>query len=224
MSGGTQLFKNKMSVNFGATLDPYALDNNNQKIAKFNVNNGGSLFRLTSANLTMSYSLSSKDGAKNDTEKNRAIEENVRSGGRNDDLFGLSEDFSNQQIEDENRKDEKPSEFYNFPIPWSLRVAYAVNYGNSRRENEISSHSLMFSGDIELSPKWKVGASSGYDLKNQGFTYTQLRFERDLMSWRMNFSWVPFSSRASWYFFIGIKSSILKDLKYDKRNQADIEL
>jgi len=224
MSGGTQLFKNKMSVNFGATLDPYALDNNNQKIAKFNVNNGGSLFRLTSANLTMSYSLSSKDGAKNDTEKNRGIEENVRSGGRNDDLFGLSEDFSNQQIEDGKRKDEKPSEFYNFSIPWSLRVAYAVNYTNSRRENQISSHSLMFSGDIELSPKWKVGASSGYDLKNQGFTYTQLRFERDLMSWRINFSWVPFSSRASWYFFIGIKSSILKDLKYDKRNQPDLQL
>ena len=82
----------------------------------------------------------------------------------------------------------------------------------------------MFSGDIELSPKWSVGASSGYDLKNQGFTYTQLRFERDLLSWRMNFSWVPFSSRASWYFFIGIKSNILKDLKYDKRNQPDIQL
>ena len=31
VSGGTQLFDNKMSVNFGATLDPYALDNNNTK-------------------------------------------------------------------------------------------------------------------------------------------------------------------------------------------------
>ena len=32
MTGGTQIFDNKMSVNFGATLDPYALNNNNQKI------------------------------------------------------------------------------------------------------------------------------------------------------------------------------------------------
>ena len=46
-------------------------------------------------------------------------------------------------------------------------------------------------------------------------------FERDLLSWRMNFSWIPFSSRSSWNFFIGIKSSLLKDLKYDKRKQAD---
>jgi hypothetical protein len=226
MSGGTQLFKNKMSINFGATLDPYALDNNNNKINKFNIDNGGSLFRLTSANLTASMSFSSKDGKKKDDKNDPSIQENLRSGGRDDDLFGRSEDYSSKQFDDEKdkEKDKTPSAFYNYKIPWSLRVAYAVNYNNSRRQNEISSHSLMFSGDIDLSSKWSVGASSGYDLKNQGFTYTQLRFERDLLSWRMNFSWVPFSSRASWYFFIGIKSSILKDLKYDKRSQPDLKL
>ncbi|WP_338360050.1 putative LPS assembly protein LptD [Yeosuana marina] len=225
MSGGTQLFKNKMSVNFGATLDPYALDNNNNKINKFNIDNGGSLFRLTSANLTMSYSLSSKKGDKKDNNNDPSIQENLRSGGRDDDLFGRSDDFTSQRFDEQkDNKEEESSTFYNFKIPWSLRIAYAVNYSNSRRQNEISSHSLMFSGDIDLSPKWSVGASSGYDLKNQGFTYTQLRFERDLLSWRMNFSWVPFSSRSSWYFFIGIKSSILKDLKYDKRKQPDLQL
>ncbi|SFZ91815.1 hypothetical protein SAMN05428642_102354 [Flaviramulus basaltis] len=226
MSGGTQLFKNKMSVNFGATLDPYALDNNNNRIDKFNIDNGGSLFRLTSANLTASWSLSSKkgDGA-NDKGKQKGIDENVRSGGRDDDLFGISEDFADQQIKsDKKDEDDVPSEFYNYKIPWNLRIAYAVNYSNSRRQNEISSHSLMFSGDLELSEKWSIGASSGYDLKNAGFTYTQLRFERDLLSWRMNFSWIPFSTRTSWNFFIGIKSSILKDLKYEKRRQPDIRL
>jgi len=225
VSGGTQLFKNKMNINFGATLDPYALDNNNNKIDKFNIDNGGSLFRLTSANLTLNYSLSSK--GKDSKDKNKeGIEENLRGGGRDDDLFGLPDGTTTSRFDEEDKKgnNEKMSQFYNFKIPWSVRLAYAVNYSNSRRQNEISSHSLMFSGDIELSPKWSLGVSSGYDLKNQGFTYTQFRFERDLLSWRMNFSWVPFSSRASWYFFIGIKSSILKDLKYDKRNQPDIQL
>ena len=225
VSGGTQIFKKKMNINFGATLDPYALDNNNNRVGKFNIDNGGSLFRLTSANLTLNYSFSSKD---NDKDKNKpGIQENLNSGGRNDDLFGLPDDYSTNRFDDEAKKDDKAkkeTQFYNYKIPWSIRLAYAVNYSNSRRQNEISSHSLMFSGDIELSPKWSVGASSGYDLKNHGFTYTQFRFERDLLSWRMNFSWVPFSSRASWYFFIGIKSSILKDLKYDKRRQPDIQL
>lgn len=228
MSGSTQLFKNKMSVNFGATLDPYALDNNHTRIDKFNIDNGGSLFRLTSANLTTSWSLSSKKGGDKKDKNNRGIEENLRSGGRDDDLFGVSEDFANQQIDDykndDDKEDKEDTKLYNYKIPWNLRIAYAVNYANSRRQNEISSHSLMFSGDLSLSDKWKIGASSGYDLKNQGFTYTQLRFERDLLSWRMNFSWVPFSSRSSWNFFIGIKSSILKDLKYEKRRQPDAQL
>ena len=35
-------------------------------------------------------------------------------------------------------------------------MAYAVNYNNSVGQNEISSHSLMFSGDVELSPKWSL--------------------------------------------------------------------
>ncbi len=82
----------------------------------------------------------------------------------------------------------------------------------------------MFSGDVELSPRWSVGVSSGYDFVNKGFTQTQFRFERDLLSWRMNFSWVPFGPFNSWNFFIGIRSSLLKDLKYDKRRQRDQQL
>ncbi|MFT5244437.1 MAG: hypothetical protein ACI8QQ_002375, partial [Psychroserpens sp.] len=125
-----------------------------------------------------------------------------------------------------NSKDKKEveSDLYNYKIPWSLRLAYAVNYGNSARQNQITSNSLMFSGDIELSPKWSVGASSGYDFVGKGFTQTQLRFERDLLSWRMNFTWVPFGPYNQWNFFIGIKSSILQDLKYDKRQQRDQQL
>ncbi|TDU40153.1 lipopolysaccharide assembly outer membrane protein LptD (OstA) [Gelidibacter sediminis] len=226
VSGGTQLFNNKMSVNFGMTLDPYALDNNNRRIAKFNIDNGGSPFRMTSASLNLSYSLSSDTFSGIKEPDQRAIDESVRSGGRADDLFGKPQNFADDRLGDEEpEKDtDVKSEFYNFTIPWSLRIAYAVNYSNSARQNEISSNSLMFSGDIDLSPRWTVGVSSGYDFKNQGFTYTQLRFERDLLSWRMNFSWIPFSQRSSWNFFIGIKSSLLKDIKYDKQREPDQRL
>ena len=208
-----------------ATLDPYALDNNNTKINTFNINNGGSLFRLSNANMTMSYSLSSTSFESTDQDNTAARDQSIRSGGRADDLFGKSQDFSDQQSNDRNDTNEATeTDLYNYKIPWSLRLAYTVNYNNTRRQNEISSHSLMFSGDIELSPRWSVGASSGYDLKDKGFTYTQLRFERDLESWRMNFSWIPFSNRSSWNFFIGIRSSILKDIKYEKRRQPDRRL
>ncbi|WP_179376947.1 putative LPS assembly protein LptD [Winogradskyella wichelsiae] len=225
MTGGTQILNNKMSINFGMTLNPYALDSNNAVVNSFNINNGGSLFRLTSANVSMSYTLSNDSfSGKDSEEKDASAQESARSGGRTDDLFGRTEDYANKRLSDSDKEDdekEENNEFYNYKLPWSLRLAYAANYSNTQRENEISSHSLMFSGDIDISPKWTVGGSSGYDFANQGFSYTQLRFERDLLSWRMNFTWIPFSDRSSWNFFIGIKSNLLKDLKYDKRKQAD---
>ncbi|MEM9680639.1 MAG: putative LPS assembly protein LptD, partial [Bacteroidota bacterium] len=227
ITGGTSILNNKMNINFGATLDPYALDNNNRKINTFNIDNGGSLFRLTSANLNMSYTLSSDTFTGNPERDQNAIQESLRSGGRADDLFGKPQDFADQRLNNvtnEDREEKENKELYNYSIPWSVRFAYAINYANTTRQDQISSHSLMFSGDIELSPRWSVGASSGYDFLNRGFTFTQLRFERDLLSWRMNFTWVPFSDRSSWNFFIGIRSSILQDLKYDQRRQPDRQL
>jgi len=225
MTGGTQLFNNKMNVNFGATLDPYALDNNNRKVDEFNIKNGGSLFRLTSANFTLGYTLNSKGNESSSKTSTRSRNETLDSGGRDDDLFGRSQDFADQRFtEQDDDKEEDLGDLYNYSVPWNLRLAYAINYSNAQRQDEISSHSLMFSGDIEFSPKWSVGASSGYDFKNKGFSYTQLRFARDLLSWRLNFSWIPFSARSSWNFFIGIKSNILKDLKYEKRLQPDQRL
>ena len=223
MNGGTQLFKNKMNINFGATFDPYALDENNNRINEFQINNGGGLFRLTSANLTFNYAFSSNSSDKDSNRDRAAIDESIRNGGRDDDLFGRAMDTSTEEFSspDEEKEEKTPNNLYSYKIPWSLRMAYAVNYNNSVGQDAISSHSLMFSGDVELSPKWSAGISSGYDFKNQGITYTQLRFERDLLSWRMNFSWIPFSANKSWNFFIGIKSGMLSDIKYDKRRQRD---
>ena len=222
MNGGTQFFKNKMNVNFGATFDPYALDENNNRVNQFLINSGGGLFRLTSANLTFNYSFN--NSSTKESERNEAaIEESVRNGGRDDDLFGRSMDSSSEAFSrnDKEEVEDIPNDLYNYKIPWSLRMAYAINYNNSVGQNDISSHSLMLSGDVELSPKWNAGISSGYDFKNKGVTYTQLRFERDLLSWRMNFSWIPFSTNKSWNFFIGIKSGMLSDIRYDKRRQRD---
>jgi hypothetical protein len=227
VTGGTQILNKKMNINFGMTLNPYALDSNNNVINTFNADNGGSLFRLTSANLNISYSLnndsfSGKDN--NDENKDEKERRAAASNSRTDDLFGKTEDFADKRLTDKdksNDEEEENNELYNYKMPWNVRFAYATNYTNTRRQDEITSHSLMFSGDVELSPRWSVGASSGYDFLNQGFTYTQLRFERDLLSWRMNFTWIPFSERSSWNFFIGIKSNLLKDLKYDQRRQPD---
>ncbi len=203
-----------------ATLDPYALNSTGRKINTFNIENGGSLFRVTNAGLTMNYSLSSKD-----EKKGKSSEKNTQEANNSDGVFGENLNVTNQfQSGKENKTEEKETKLYQANIPWTLKLAYALNYTNSSRQNKITSHSLMFSGDIDLTPKWAVGFSSGYDVKNKGFSYTQLRFSRDLDSWKLNFNWVPFGTRQTYYFFIGVKSSMLSDLKYDKRKVPDRRL
>lgn len=219
VSGGTQFFKDKLNLNFGATLDPYAIDNAGRRINTFNIDNGGSLFRMTSANMTMNYAFSSSDGEK------KSNQQNQNNGGTGDDLFGRNTDLSDTRQslfdKDDTKKEDKNVEWYNTKLPWDLRLAYSVTYNNANRQKEISSHSVMASGNIELAPRWKVGFSSGYDFKQKGVTFTQLRFERDLESWRMSFNWVPFGTNTYWGFFIGISSSVLSDIKYDKRQLPD---
>ena len=220
MTGGTQLFNNTLGVNFGATFNPYAIDINGRQLEKFNINNGGSLFRFTNANMTLNYTFSSKNFKKG------ANTDNTASGGRADDLFGaamntdLSKPMKGEEEGKDKEKDEKPR-LYNAAMPWDLTLAYSLSYANSNRNPMISNNSLMVSGNIDLTPKFRVGMSSGYDFKDKGITYTQFRFERDLNSFRMSFSFSPFGDRNSWHFFIGIKASMLSDLKWEKNKSPD---
>ncbi|MCK4562198.1 MAG: LPS-assembly protein LptD, partial [Flavobacteriaceae bacterium] len=221
MNAGTQLFKKKLNININATMDPYAINANGTKINTFNINNGGSFFRLTNAGLTSNYSISSKDLGKNKTKSNSKNSNSQNS--TSDNLFGGSLTDNNQKG-DTNKDDVKKTKLYHATMPWDIRMRYSLTYSNLRGENKISANSVQISGNIEFSPKWKVGISSGYDFENKGITYTQLRFERDLDSWRFTFNWVPFGNRSTYYFFIGVKSSALSDLKYDKRQVPDKRL
>ncbi|WP_394369560.1 putative LPS assembly protein LptD [Flavobacterium geliluteum] len=216
VSGGTQLFENKMNVNFAATLNPYAIDNSGQQINVFNIDNGGSLFRMTSANVTLNYSFSNKGTGKDD--KNQ---QSQRNGGRNDDLFGTNTDLNdtrNSQFSEDDNEDDVITKFFNAKLPWDMTMAYSLTYSNVNRENKISGNSIMISANMDITPKWKGGVSTGYDFVQKGVTFTQLRFERDLLSWRMAFNWTPLGEFSNWNFFIGIKSGILSDIKWNKRS------
>jgi len=205
MNAGTRFFKDKLSINFGATLDPYQINENGIRINKIN----STIFRLTSANVSANISFSSKDFEKN---------EKVKTNTTNQNQFGESStNYTNKKD-----KNIKETSLYKATIPWNINIAYAINYANYGVSNSgIGSNSLMFNGDLELSPKWKVRYSSGYDFKNKGFTYTRLGFTRDLDSWSFNFDWSPFGNNKSYYFRIGVNSSMLSDLKWDKRSLPD---
>lgn len=219
LSGGTTLFKQKMNINFATTLDPYALGKDNKsRINTFNVEDGGSLLRMTSSNMTINYSVSSSKEDK--TKKNL---QGSKNGGREDDLFGSNTEINDNRDSQFAKKDEDKdgfTGFYNAKIPWDMTFAYSITYSNLNNERKISSNSVMISANTDLTPKWKVGVSTGYDFVRKGVTFTQIRLNRDLLSWNMSFNWSPFG-QSYWGFFIGIKASVLKDIKWDKRNQSD---
>lgn len=209
MTAGTRFFKDKLSLNFGANFDPYQVNDKGVRINKFNEK----ILRLTSANLSANISLSSKDFEKKD-------EKTDNSNRTSKNQFGNK---SNSNINQNNKEIEtKETKLYRASIPWEINLAYAINYTDNGLSNSgVGSNSLMFNGNLELSPKWKVRYSSGYDFKNKGFSYTRLGFTRDLDSWNFNFDWSPFGDNKSYYFRIGVNSGMLNDLKWEKRSLPD---
>jgi hypothetical protein len=223
-SAGTRLLNDKLALNFNGSLDPYQVNDEGRRIDKFNPN----IFRLTNANLTANYSISSTDFDKNKEDgKDNDDRQNGNGANNPPDVMGANIDPTNRQGVQNTQTKSKTSktDLYKAKIPWSVNLVYSANYRNNGVEpGEIGVHTLGFSGNIELSPKWKVGYSSGYDVKSGAFSFSRFNFTRDLDSWQFNFNWVPFGRNSSYTFFIGVKSSTLADLKWDKNKPPDRRL
>ncbi len=222
-SAGTRLFKDKLSINLSGSMDPYKVNSDGVRINEYNAN----ILRLTNANLTANYSISSTDFDKDKKDKSK---ESGNGGDNNVDIIGADinptgRDNRNNANNTEEKNTKKETKLYRADIPWSINLAYSTNYTNNGIDGgTIGVHSIMFSGNLELSPKWKMGYSSGYDVKGGAFTFSRFNFTRDLDSWQFNFNWVPFGTNSSYTFFIGVKSSVLSDLKWDKSKPADRRL
>ena len=119
-------------------------------------------------------------------------------------------------VKEENKKTETRS-FYD--IPWDLQANYSLTYNKNYKSSAFSDtiQSLNFSGNIKVTPKWKIGFRSGYDFDTKKLTYTSLDIYRDLHCWEMLFNWIPIGFHKSYTLTIRVKASILKDLKYEKR-------
>ena len=227
-SAGTRLFKDKLAVNLSGSLDPYKVvasaTGTPRRINEFNNNILG--LRLTNANLTANYSISSEDlkkDKKGDDKDNKEDPNNTQDviGGDINPTGRFGDRNNSSKAKDQN----KTANLYQADIPWSINLAYSASYrDNGLDGGDIGVHSIMFSGNVDLSPKWAVGYSSGYDVLGGAFTFSRFNFTRDLDSWNFNFNWVPFGTNSSYTFFIGVKSSILSDLKWDKNKPPDRKL
>lgn len=192
----TTLFKS-FPIQISATGCFYAIDSLGKKIDKFQYDHNGKLFRITKASTSYSYTLSSdklygKNKKKDSDEKTPVV------------------DAEHSMYDDSDLE-----EYDYFDIPWSLSFSYSLTYSKPGHVSKLS-QSLSFNGDFSLTPKWKVGFSSGYDFDSKQFTYTRFSLSRDLHCWAASLNLIPFGPRQSYTFNIAVKSAILQDLKYNK--------
>ena len=202
ISGRTSVFDNKVRINFGATLDPYAINENGNVYNAFEWNKNGNIGRLTRADFSFDFSFKSSK---------KEQEQSSSGSGRN--KFG--EDYY-QNIEMAELQ-EQVGTYVDFDIPWNFSANYKFVFSKPRHESKLT-QTLSVSGDFSLTPKWKISFRTNYDLTENELSTTSINIHRDLHCWEMRLSWIPVGLRQSYSFQINVKASTLKDfLKLPKR-------
>jgi hypothetical protein len=108
--------------------------------------------------------------------------------------------------------------YVDFDIPWSLAFNYNLTFRKTGLKATDVIQTTRITGDLNVTPKWKIGFTSGFDLKELEVTTTSVSIFRDLHCWEMSLNWVPFGSLQSFSMTINVKSSTLQDLRLSKRN------
>jgi hypothetical protein len=218
MSASTSVFSEKLNIQFNSNFDPYKFDTSGsgRRVNSFMIKGFNKPVRMTNASFSLGTSFSSSELSSDNKNNNQS---GTTNGEVNPGQIG-AEPEKIKNIPSQMNKDQG-----DYSLPWSLTVNYNWNYNtqfiqkSKKFESEIT-QSLTFSGNLELTKKWKIGFNSGYDFTAKDLTVTSMNITRDLHCWEMTFSWVPFGPRQSYNFNINARAAILKDLKYNKRNEA----
>jgi len=123
--------------------------------------------------------------------------------------------------EDQEKKDiiNRPDEYFHFDIPWNIALTYVFDYNAEAKTTSlrVGSNRINISGDLSITPEWKIGYTTGYDLHNKEIASSQFTVSRNLHCWQIDFNWVPSGFAKQWTFSIRPKSGMLQDMKLNKR-------
>lgn len=227
-----RLVKN-FNLNLSATWDVYTYQLNAQgNPVRVNVPRwkaGKGIGRLSSTGTSFSYTFN------NNTFKKKDKNKDGKKGDDDDDDDEDLDDFDGRAAErrrqrDAQRdKDDDPVElidggYMKWEVPWSLTFNYSVNYSYgkfNKRKMEYDpkiTQNLSFSGNIQPTKNWNFGFSASYNFDTKKIAYMNCNISRDLHCFTMSASFVPVGPYKSYNFHISVKSSLLQDLKYDKRS------
>ncbi|MBQ7495013.1 MAG: LPS-assembly protein LptD [Bacteroidaceae bacterium] len=123
--------------------------------------------------------------------------------------------------------------YLRFQLPWSISISYGV----SMRENTAGTfntkrmrypykltHTLNFSGNLQIAEGWNISWSSGYDFNYHKLSMTTASLQRDLHCFNMSCSMV-LSPYTSFNFNFACNASTLADaLKWRKQSSYSNQL
>ncbi len=222
---------NQFSLNLNMTFDPYTYGlnafGNPVKINVSQVEKNKVLWRLMSASTSFGYTFNNATFKKKKKQTPPPAEEPEQSELEktlmaNDPLYkaGLRDE---REARKEKRKKED-SAYQAFSMPWSLTLNYSIRYAYDKFNPEIMeydrklSHNLSISGRINFTKTWAFTLSTYYDITENTWSYMNCTITKDLHCWQMSASFVPIGKYSTYNFMIGVKSSLLRDLKYQKQS------
>ena len=211
------------NLNLNATWDvyKYALNEygNPVRINKLRLFHGGGWGRLSSTGTSFSYTLS------NDTfSKWRKKKKEQPKKEQTDQLPESPENLDDPEQASSSDIKLNPDGYMQWSCPWSLSANYSVNYGYGEFDKKKMEYkgkftqNLSFSGSLQPTKNWRFSFSASYNFDTGKIAYMNCNVSREMHCFTMSASFVPVGPYKSYSFHIAVKSSLLSDLKYDKRS------
>lgn len=203
----------KISFTAGANVTPYQLDKTTGFRKKLYTWQGGdqfSLGRFTSGFVSVSTQFKSKPKDEKKEKEKQEIERNNRNNGQFD-----------EQSRELNAVQRNPNEFVDFNIPWSLNLAYSLNFTRQLKRDysgfeTVLAQSINFNGDFNLTEKWKMQGSGMFDIQTRKLQFFTTSISRDLHCWQLAINVTPIGIYRSFSISINPKSALLRDLRINR--------
>lgn len=230
-----RLVKN-FNLNINSTWDPYVYKLNSSgtpvQVNRLRIQEGKGLYRLSSAGTSFSYTFNNDTfRRKKDNENNKDRDDNGYGDEEDEDTEHESfSDMASRKREKKGKSDSGQSSdsdgYASWQFPWSLSINYSVSYGYGDFDYDKMEYkgrwtqNLSFNGNIRPTKNWNFSFSASYDFTLHKLAYMNCSISRDIHCFTMSASFVPVGPYKSYNFHIAVKSSLLKDLKYDQRSRA----
>ena len=223
------------TLNLSGMFDTYTYDENGQRLDIPRWKAGKGIGRLRSTSTSFSYTFnndtfkklfSKKDEGTSGTGASATGQEGTDPGVGPTDGEATGEEAAGSRLLGK-KKDtgEYDSDGYLVGnIPWSLSFSYSLSlgYGTFNREKREYDYrltnSLSFNGNIQPTKNWTFNFNATYDFDAKKISYMTCNISRNMHCWQMTASFVPVGPYKSYSFSVSVSSSLLKDLKYDKRS------